>query len=328
MQSGGCESQRGGGYASGTRRGYAYDLLAFLRWLAGHDRRLDQVDTPLILLEFLASCRSPRHLLGRRGRPSARCRAGGVGRGDGESAAGRGGRIVRVPGDARSERAEPDAQGPGGPADRSPASATGCWVIWPARSPARRLRVRQPRSLPRALASEEASALLESLRSWRDRAIAGLMLFSGLRSAEILALGVADVDIARGWARVAGKGGRERRVPVDAQVAGWIQTYLLAERPETTATALFVVAKGPHRGLPLTAAGLRTIFRYHRDKTGVTAGHPLSRPGARCRCCYRSVSPGRSPNPPCQFLGNGLSMVSAVRRGFGGGQGLGILLPR
>src|SRR4029078_1628829 len=27
----------------------------------------------------------------------------------------------------------------------------------------------------------------------------------------------------------------------------------------------------------------------------------LSRPGARCRCCHRSVSPGRSPNPPCVF---------------------------
>jgi hypothetical protein len=43
-------------YAPGTRRGYAYDLLAFLRWLAGQDRRLDQVDTG-VLLRFLAACR-------------------------------------------------------------------------------------------------------------------------------------------------------------------------------------------------------------------------------------------------------------------------------
>ncbi|PKW17621.1 hypothetical protein [Saccharopolyspora spinosa] len=41
----------------------------------------------------------------------------------------------------------------------------------------------------------------------------------------------------------------------------------------------------------------------------------LSRPGARCRDCSRSVSPGRSPNPPCRSLGNGLSTVSVVRRG-------------
>lgn len=120
----------------------------------------------------------------------------------------------------------------------------------------------------------EVSALLASLRTWRDKAIAGLMLFSGLRSAEVLALTVADVDIARGWARVAGKGGRERRTPVDAEVAGWVQTYLLAERPDTDVPALFVVAKGASRGQPLTPAGLRTIFRYHRDRAGVPAAHP------------------------------------------------------
>jgi hypothetical protein len=44
----------------------------------------------------------------------------------------------------------------------------------------------------------------------------------------------------------------------------------------------------------------------------------LSRPGARCRCCHRSVSPGRSPNPPCVFPRSGLSTVSAVRRGWPG----------
>jgi transposase len=42
----------------------------------------------------------------------------------------------------------------------------------------------------------------------------------------------------------------------------------------------------------------------------------LSRPGARCRDCSRSVSPGRSPNPPCGSLRSGLSTVSAVRRGW------------
>jgi site-specific recombinase XerD len=37
---------------------------------------------------------------------------------------------------------------------------------------------------------------------------------------------------------------------------------------------LFVVAKGRNRGRPLTTAGLRTIFRYHRDRSGVAAAHP------------------------------------------------------
>ena len=47
-----------------------------------------------------------------------------------------------------------------------------------------------------------------------------------------------------------------------------------AERPESDCDTLFLVAKGPNRGKPLTPAGLRTIFRYHRAKAAVPAGHP------------------------------------------------------
>jgi len=32
--------------------------------------------------------------------------------------------------------------------------------------------------------------------------------------------------------------------------------------------------KGPNRGQRLTAAGLRRVFRYHRELAGVPAGHP------------------------------------------------------
>jgi site-specific recombinase XerD len=100
------------------------------------------------------------------------------------------------------------------------------------------------------------------------------MLLSGLRSSEVLGLRVADVDIARRWVRVTGKGDKQRSVPIDTDVAGAIQTYLLAERPDTDRPALFVVGKGPNRGQPLTPAGLRTVFRYHRQQSGVSAGHP------------------------------------------------------
>jgi len=140
--------------------------------------------------------------------------------------------------------------------------------------PRSKLRVREPRRLPRGLDRAETAALLSSFRTDRDRAIAGLMLLSGLRSAEVLGLRVADVDIGRGWVRVTGKGDKERRVPLDPEVAGLIQSYLLAGRPDTTSPALFIVAKGPHRGQPLTAAGLRRVFRYHREISGVAAGHP------------------------------------------------------
>jgi len=174
---------------------------------------------------------------------------------------------------------DPDAKNPvpkGKEARRPSAGERAGMLSHVARRPRHRspLRLREPSTLPRSLDRHEVVALVESLRSFRDRAIAGLMVFCGLRAGEVLALEVKDVDIGGRWLRVFGKGRKERRVPLDVDVAGMIQTYLLAERPETNSKALFVVAKGPNRGQPLTAAGLRTIFRYHRAKAGVPAGHP------------------------------------------------------
>jgi hypothetical protein len=53
----------------------------------------------------------------------------------------------------------------------------------------------QPRRLPKGVDAGQAAALLDSFHSWRDKAIAGLMLLSGLRSAVVLTLKVTDVDI-------------------------------------------------------------------------------------------------------------------------------------
>ena len=100
------------------------------------------------------------------------------------------------------------------------------------------------------------------------------MLWCGLRSMEVLGLEVKDVDIGGRWVTVTGKGAKQRRVPLDPDVASVIDVYVMAERPESTSERLFLVAKGPNRGQPLTAAGLRTVFRYHRDVSGVSGGHP------------------------------------------------------
>src|SRR5260370_18373128 len=130
--------------------------------------------------------------------------------------------------------------------------------------PRSKLRVREPRRLPRGLDRAETAALLSSFRTDRDRAIAGLMLLSGLRSAEVLGLHVADVDIGRGWVRGTGKGDNEPRRPLTPDVAGLVQSYLLARRPETSSRALFIVAKGPHRAQPLTPPALPPLSPYHR----------------------------------------------------------------
>jgi site-specific recombinase XerD len=53
-----------------------------------------------------------------------------------------------------------------------------------------------------------------------------------------------------------------------------LQGYLHMERPSTAFRQLFVSLKGPHRGQPLTEAGLRSLFRHHRRKSQVLQANP------------------------------------------------------
>jgi hypothetical protein len=62
--------------------------------------------------------------------------------------------------------------------------------------------------------------------------------------------------------------------------------------------------------------GLKRRWCSHaRPHLAPTRAIRWSRPGARCRHCCWSVSPGRSPNPACGSHRTGLSMVSAVAWG-------------
>jgi site-specific recombinase XerD len=261
------------GYSPQTVRAYAYDLLHFSRWLGGEGVHLAAVGTDT-LLRYLAANREAR-LPGQR--DNVIVLRSGRALGYAPTTVNR--RLAAISGLFSFRLMRDPAAGnpvPRGPAARRSARGERTGLLGHLHRPKPRslLRVREPRRLPRGLGREEITALLASFRAERDRAIAGLMLFSGLRSAEVLGLRVSDVDIGRGWARVIGKGDKERRVPIDPDVAALVQSYLLAERPETTSTTLFVVAKGPHRGRPLTPAGLRRVFRYHRERSGVAAAHP------------------------------------------------------
>ena len=261
-------------YSPRTRRAYAFDLLVFARWLQAEDLLLSDVDTD-VLLRFLTACREATVP----GRPGGNVYSIRDGRNGGYAPSTINRRLAAISAlFGFREMRDPAMVNPvpRGRAARMRSSGERSGLLAHVARPRTRsaLRVREPRRLPRGLSQSESAELLGSFRTWRDRAIAGLMLLSGLRSAEVLALRVADVDIPRRWLRVVGKGDKERSVPIDADVAGVVQTYLLAERPDSAAAELFVVAKGPNRGKPLTAAGLRTVFRYHRASAGVPAGHP------------------------------------------------------
>lgn len=263
-------------YSPKTVRAYGYDLLAFCRWLLVEEQPLDEVTTE-VLLRFLRACREAK-VPGRPGPNVVKMSSGR--RTDQYAVTTINRRLAAISGlFTFAAMRDPELANPvpkGREARWRVAGERTGMLAHTARRPKNRssLRLREPNRLPVALSQTDAAELLASFRSWRDRAIAGLMLYCGLRSSEVLALDVADVDIGGRWLKVIGKGQRERRVPLDADAASVIQVYLLAERPESDSERLFLVAKGPNRGQPLSPAGLRTIFRYHRDLTGITAGHP------------------------------------------------------
>jgi integrase len=113
-----------------------------------------------------------------------------------------------------------------------------------------------------------------SFRSSRDLAIVGLMLLHGLRSCEVLALNREDVQLSESQIRVPGKGKKTRVLPLDHDSAKLLDHYMCLERPPHCGQALFVSLKGPSRVNRMTPAGLRSLFRHHRQTTGVSKANP------------------------------------------------------
>jgi integrase len=137
-----------------------------------------------------------------------------------------------------------------------------------------RVRVKEAKRLIIPLSVDEVARFWSSFRTSRDLAIVGLMLLQGLRSAEVLALNPEDVFLSEAQLRVRGKGNKLRFLPLAPETIQLLDHYLRLERPDPCSAALFVSLKGPARGTRMSAAGLRSLFRHHRQTTGVTLANP------------------------------------------------------
>ena len=108
-----------------------------------------------------------------------------------------------------------------------------------------------PRHAPRALDGRAKLRYLRAVEAWpnaRDRAIALLPLYAGLRIAEVAALDVADVSLSarKGELHIVGKGEKSRTVPVPAILREALAAWL-AERPGqrgSETAALFISGRG------------------------------------------------------------------------------------
>ncbi len=135
--------------------------------------------------------------------------------------------------------------------------------------------VRRRRPLPRVLSEAEVQALLDAVdttsdRGLRDRAMLELLYASGLRASELLALAPGDLDPARRFVRVRGKGNKERWVPFAEHTAHWLERWLEARARLPASAFLFPNA----RGRPLTRQRLFQIVRDAARRAGLPPPAP------------------------------------------------------
>ena len=143
-----------------------------------------------------------------------------------------------------------------------------------ARKPAADLTVRVPPRVIEPLSLEQVQRFWSSFHNCRDLAVVGLMLLNGLRSCEVLSLEVDDLLLSEARIRVRGKGAKVRWLPLPPETIQLLDCYMRTERPHAGSSRVFLSRKGRARGKPMTAAGLRSLFRYHRSTSGVANANP------------------------------------------------------
>jgi site-specific recombinase XerD len=197
------------GLAEATRRAYAGDLDDFMRWF-GRDSPVDDVDVR-VLADWVTE-------LGR-SRDGGRLAPATISR---KLAAVRS--LVRF---ALGRERVPDAS----------------------------MAPRQRRRLPDAPKPREVDELVDALDgdgplALRNRALVELVYSAGLRAAEAIGLDLGDVDFEQELVHVrAGKGAKDRVVPLGEEAAHLVARYLQEARPQ--------LARGAQNALFLSARGRR-----------------------------------------------------------------------
>lgn len=133
-----------------------------------------------------------------------------------------------------------------------------------------------PKRLPRdVLSTEEAEQVIaqpdvKTPLGLRDRAMLEVLYSTGIRRAELVGLDTYDLDFHRGVLMVrAGKGNKDRVVPIGERAMAWVNKYLSEVRPEYSfdrdEQALFLNYDGER--LHLSYIG--HVVRAYLDQAGI-----------------------------------------------------------
>ena len=136
---------------------------------------------------------------------------------------------------------------------------------------------RRRSSLPRGIGAAEAKALLvscdrRSALGRRDYALLVVLLRLGLRRSEVAGLRLDDIDWRTGEVVVRGKGTREDRLPLPADVGGAIAAYLRRGRPQGERREVFLRARAPY--WPIASGTVASTVRRACRRAGIAEVGP------------------------------------------------------
>ncbi len=135
------------------------------------------------------------------------------------------------------------------------------------------VRGRRASLLPRGIqAGRDARALLGSCDrrralGRRDYALILLLLRLGLRRGEVARLTLDDIDWRAGELVIHGKGGREDRLPLAADVGAAITAYLQRGRPASDRREVFLGARAPYA--PIASGTVASTVRRACRRAGI-----------------------------------------------------------
>lgn len=134
-----------------------------------------------------------------------------------------------------------------------------------------------PTKVVESLTDDQLRALIKAcqgkgLRDRRDEAIVRLMAETGLRAGEVVALGLADVDLPRGLVTVRrGKGGKGRVAPFGPQTAAALDRYIRLRKSHQLAdTPALWVGVG---GKSFAYFGLNDTLKDRAKTAGIEGFH-------------------------------------------------------
>ena len=134
----------------------------------------------------------------------------------------------------------------------------------------RKMRLRVPKPLPRALREDQVERFFDVIKSKRDWAMFRLMLRCGLRVEEVANLTLGAIDLRQLRLMVLnGKGSKDRVVYISDDAAKGLTAYLKLRR-HCRMKKVFLVEKGVCKGKPISVRGIQKRIEYYARKSGVT----------------------------------------------------------